>query len=197
MPNHLFLFPISLNLLIILFTALIFAVVVIIAATTVLLTSNISNGGNIFIINGSYLLIILTGGFSFFGKSISQIVFPPVKNIYSKILGKKPPIHMGEIVQLQHKSVYSHPSSRKTSMEGGANAELAMLEILCKEKNTKDREKACHRQICHWRAMLSLLSEEMIDGYGAASAHVSAVLPVAPLDNSLSLVGSQPAINRI
>ena len=98
---------------------------------------------------------------------------------------------MGEVVQFQQKSVYAHPSSRKTSMESGTNAELAMLEILCKEKNSKDREKACHRQICHWRAMLSLLSEEMIDGYGAASAHVSAVLPVAPLNDTLTLVDNQ------
>ena len=164
--------------------ALIVALVVIIVAAVALLTIKSSIGGNTFILSAAFLVIILCGGFAFFGKSIPKQVLPKVKEMYNKLIGKKTLVHVEEISHIHHKAVYVHPLSRKTSIDGETNSEVAMLEVLCKEKNRKDRERACHRQICHWRAMLSLLSEEMIDGYGMNSGQQSAVLPVAPLSPS-------------
>ena len=80
---------------------------------------------------------------------------------------------------------------RKTSLnaflsvaeEHTSGNERVMLGILCQAKDAVEKEKVCHKQICHWRAMLALLTEDMIDGNGVYAGHTAnkAPTPVEPI----------------
>ena len=152
---------------------------------------------NVFLVNISFLLIITVGLVSFFGLTIYQYYCHIACVIYHKIslkiIGGHSAVH-SQLIQSEKgggEGGGKHDGGGGVGGMGGigggmdseASNEARMVEILSKESNSRERERACHKQISHWKAMLALLSEDMIDGTAAGSGKATPV-HVAPLPTS-------------
>jgi hypothetical protein len=137
--------------------------------------TNLAHDVSLFVINSAFLFLIIAGGMSFFGQEMLQSVKPYAAAIYMKSKGRQrvfleAPQGMEKEAEREREMIGSITSAAYFNCkEDVGGTEIAMMALLAKGADAQEREMICHKQICHWRAMLALLTEDMIDGTGAHS----------------------------
>ena len=161
--------------LIISFAALLCAFFVIAFAAVFSTVTNLSHDVSLFVVNAAFLFLIIAGGISFFGHEMVQSMKPYAAALYMKSKGRQrvfleaPPGMEKETARDRQIIGSATSTAYFNCKEDVIGTEIAMMAILAKAADSREREMICHKQICHWRAMLALLTEDMIDGTGAHS----------------------------
>lgn len=166
-------------LLFLLFPALTITFFIILVAAIVPQSIKLSEDANVFIVSAAFLAAILLGGYAF----IYRHILPELNRIYGIIKRRRlSECRFDDDNGTLRKSHSSVAFEQKPTSQ--TDNEEIMLAILSKEINMREKEKVCRRHILHWKAMLTLISEDMIDGTGTnsgnvgASVHPMAVVPI-------------------
>jgi hypothetical protein len=146
----------------------------------ILIVTHLSNDISVLLVNAAFLFLIIFGGLSSFGFDIVRVLSPYAQGVLLKLKGRQK-VFLEAPEKLDRKT--SLNTYLTVAEEHTTGNERVMLEILCKAKDAVEKEKVCHKQICHWRAMLALLTEDMIDGNGVYAGHTAnkAPIPVEPI----------------
>lgn len=163
------------------------------------IVTNLRNFASLLVINSAFLFLIISGGITFFGAETVQVVKPYAIAAVTRLKGKQKIFHdiPGESDKNKDKEKDKDKEQdmfkgRKSSTASttftfgndlSVGNEVVMLGVLSAAKDSVEREKVCHKQICHWRAMLALLTEDMIDGNGNHSGHPAPKAPVSVAPN--------------
>lgn len=170
-----------------------FFIVVFVAVFTIV--TNLRIFASLLVINSAFLFLIISGGITFFGAETVQVVKPYAIAAVTRLKGKQKIFHdiPGESDKAKDKEkdkdmfMGRKSSTASTTFTSGndfsVGNEVVMLGVLSAAKDSIEREKVCHKQICHWRAMLALLTEDMIDGNGNHSGHAAPKAPVCVAPN--------------
>lgn len=153
------------------------------------IVTNLRNYASLLVVNSAFLFLIISGGLTFFGAETVQVAKPYAIGAYLRLRGRQRIFHdiPEDKEKEQERDKARRSSTASTTFTCGNDSalgnEIVMLGVLSGAKDTIEREKVCHKQICHWRAMLALLTEDMIDGTGAYSGHAApkVLVTVAPI----------------
>lgn len=146
--------------------------------------TNLAHDISLFVVNAAFLFLIIAGGVSFFGQEILLSLKPYAAALYMKSKGRQrvfleAPPGMEKEMDRERQIIGSITSTAYFNCKDDVGrTEIAMMALLAKAADTQEREMICHKQICHWRAMLALLTEDMIDGTGPHSGCKIEKLPV-------------------
>lgn len=147
------------------------------------IVTNLPNDVGLFVVNAAFLFLTISGGISFFGQEILQSIKPYAAAMYMKSRGRQrvfleAPPGMEKETEIERQQIGSISNAYFNCKEDVSGTEMVMMAVLAKAADAREREMICHKQICHWRAMLALLTEDMIDGNGAHSGCKIAQVPV-------------------
>ena len=161
-------------------TALLFSFFVIVFVAVISIVTRLSNDLNVLLVNAAFLFLIILGGLSSFGFDIVRVLRPYAQGVLLKLKGRQK-VFLEAPEKIDRKTSFN--TFLSVPEEQASGNEIVMLEILCKAQDAVEKEKVCHKQICHWRAMLALLTEDMIDGNGVYAGHSAnkATTPVEPI----------------
>lgn len=173
-------------------SALLFSFFIVVFVAVFTIVTNLRTFASLLVINSAFLFLIISGGITFFGAETVQVVKPYAISAFVRLRGRQKIFHdiPGEKDKdnnEQDKDKWRRSSTASTTFTTGNDTalgnEVVMLGVLSGAKDSVEREKVCHKQICHWRAMLALLTEDMIDGNGAHSGHAAPKPPISVTPN--------------
>jgi hypothetical protein len=171
-------------------SALLFSFFIVVFVAVFTIVTNLRPFASLLVVNSAFLFLIISGGITFFGAETVQVVKPYAVGAIMRLRGGQKIFHgipgeKDDNDKEQDRDKGRRSSTASTTFTSGNDIslgnEVVMLGVLSAAKDSVEREKVCHKQICHWRAMLALLTEDMIDGNGAHSGSIpKAPVTVAP-----------------
>jgi hypothetical protein len=159
-------------------SALLFSFFIVVFVAVFTIVTNLRPFASLLVVNSAFLFLIISGGITFFGAETVQVVKPYAVGAIMRLRGGQKIFHgipgeKDDNDKEQDRDKGRRSSTASTTFTSGNDISLG--------KDSVEREKVCHKQICHWRAMLALLTEDMIDGNGAHSGSIpKAPVTVAP-----------------